>query len=611
LAPFLLTSQEKYESTTLCLIQMGLIYELMLKTSKIYQRAGSEPSVALEPLVEFLCRRLAVKKNGTSLLSEEGQYSEEYETSTEVEAIENLVDKNAGSEEQMLPVSVEETPLPKPNASLDYQSHLQDRERVREMIDKSAKRKKSLVKMLSEAKIDDEIDSEEAVSTPHFSSRQMAELKTPAITSRVSRNYEPINELDFQTPDGKKIHSIENNEETDNHQSQFIAERKDELMNVKKSMMASPCVQKSLIDLNTGDDSPYADLFKTRSGMIPSADVEVVPIGDNFESPQSSIDSQESSKFFNWEDVSMEKVASFQDRQPLRCCIFSEIDDTFYVGSNSKALRRFNRPSAGQDSLPMIEEFHKVHEASIYCLAMSPNGYYLATGSNDKALKIFSNAQEGLKMQTEMTSHDGTVRALQFLPDNAQSALLASGGAGSGRVYLTDVAVEQVLSCASPSNAGVITDITAPTRKQLYLTSGSTVVAWDTRKKNTEVVNLGEVPVQSLSTNTGETNFLATGSENGTVAFWDLRNTELPLYKERAHNKAVRSIAMRGQWLLAGSMDTKLSLHSLQQFQNLITINCEEKIVGVDISADIDCAISTQSDGSCHFWKISFDSAEL
>jgi len=33
---------------------------------------------------------------------------------------------------------------------------------------------------------------------------------------------------------------------------------------------------------------------------------------------------------------------------------------------------------------------------------------------------------------------------------------------------------------------------------------------------------------------------LATGSENGTVAFWDLRNTELPLYKERAHNKAVR-----------------------------------------------------------------------
>ncbi len=97
----------------------------------------------------------------------------------------------------------------------------------------------------------------------------------------------------------------------------------------------------------------------------------------------------------------------------------------------------------------MIEEFHKVHEASIYCLAMSSNGYYLATGSNDKAVKIFSNAQEGLKMQTEMTSHDGTVRALQFLPDNAQSALLASGGAGSGRVYLTDVAVEQVLSYAS------------------------------------------------------------------------------------------------------------------------------------------------------------------
>ena len=94
----------------------------------------------------------------------------------------------------------------------------------------------------------------------------------------------------------------------------------------------------------------------------------------------------------------------------------------------------------------MIEELHKVHEASIYCLAMSPNGHYLATGSNDKAVKIFSNASEGLKMQTEMTNHDGTVRAVQFLPDARQNAILASGGAGSGRVYLTDVAAEQVLS---------------------------------------------------------------------------------------------------------------------------------------------------------------------
>jgi hypothetical protein len=321
LAPFLLTSQEKYESTTLCLIQMGLIYELMLKTSKIYQKVGSEPSVALEPLVEFLCRRLIVEENGTSSLSEEGQNSEDYETSTEVEATENLVDKYAGSEEQTSTNSVEETSLPKPTASLDYQSHLQDRDRVREMINRSAKRKKSLVIMLSEAKINDEIDSVEAVSTPHLSSRQMANMKTPAITSRVTRDYEPINEFDFRTPDGKEVRSFENNEETDNHQSQLIGERKDELMNLEKSMTASPCLPKSLVDLDIGDDSPYADLFK-RSEVIPPADVEVAPIGDNFESPHSSIDSQESPNIFNWEDVTMEKVASFQDRQPLRCCKF-------------------------------------------------------------------------------------------------------------------------------------------------------------------------------------------------------------------------------------------------------------------------------------------------
>ena len=86
----------------------------------------------------------------------------------------------------------------------------------------------------------------------------------------------------------------------------------------------------------------------------------------------------------------------------------------------------------------------------------------------------------------------------------------------------------------------MVTDITAPSRHLLYLTSGPTVVSWDTRQKNTETISLGDLAVQSLSSNTGEPNFLATGSENGTVAFWDMRNTELPLYQQKAHNKAVR-----------------------------------------------------------------------
>ena len=305
LAPFLLTDQENYENPTLCLIQSGLIYELMLKTSKIHHK-----SRALEPLVECLCRRLAAEENGASLFSDESENREEVEMSTEIEHQEN-------EEEESVPNQEVGNALPKPDASLDYQSHLQDRDRVREMINKSAKRKESLVKMLSEAKIKDDSDEEPAtplVSAATLDGRDLADIKTPAMTTRVTRlTSEPVDEYYYPTPTGKEVNSLDFNEKN---------EAKNDLLNLEQSMASeSPSVLKSL-QVNTVDDSPYAYLFNSREEVIPPADIEIKPIGDNFESPQSSMDSEESPNIFNWEDVAMEKVASFQDRQPLRCRIF-------------------------------------------------------------------------------------------------------------------------------------------------------------------------------------------------------------------------------------------------------------------------------------------------
>ena len=96
----------------------------------------------------------------------------------------------------------------------------------------------------------------------------------------------------------------------------------------------------------------------------------------------------------------------------------------------------------------MLDQIANLHDASIYCLDYAPSGALVATGSNDKIVKIVAvDADSGMRVISEMSNHDGTVRAVRFLPTHSPT-LLASGGAGDGRVFLTDVTTEQVLKYA-------------------------------------------------------------------------------------------------------------------------------------------------------------------
>ena len=82
------------------------------------------------------------------------------------------------------------------------------------------------------------------------------------------------------------------------------------------------------------------------------------------------------------------------------------------------------------------------HKGSIYCLAWSPRGDLIATGSNDKTVKLmsFNTGTASLEgSENDLTMHDGTVRDCCFVEEGAGGApLLLSAGAGDCKVYVTD-----------------------------------------------------------------------------------------------------------------------------------------------------------------------------
>ncbi len=83
----------------------------------------------------------------------------------------------------------------------------------------------------------------------------------------------------------------------------------------------------------------------------------------------------------------------------------------------------------------------KQHRGSVYCCGFNQSGDLLATGSNDKTVRLmsFNSAECKVGAEIELTSHDGTVRDVIFMEESgsAHGSLLVSGGAGDCHLYIT------------------------------------------------------------------------------------------------------------------------------------------------------------------------------
>ncbi|CAB1314340.1 unnamed protein product [Coregonus sp. 'balchen'] len=242
-------------------------------------------------------------------------------------------------------------------------------------------------------------------------------------------------------------------------------------------------------------------------------------------------------------------VNSLEDTQALRAVAFHPTGALYAVGSNSKTLRVCaypdtlnTRPSQAAGGALQKEQ---APQGSIYCVAWSHCGQLLATGSNDKYVKVLPfNAEtcNATGPDLEFSMHDGTIRDLAFMegPESGGSILI-SAGAGDCNIYTTDCQRGQGLHALSGHTGHILS---------LYTWGG-----W----------------------------MIATGSQDKTVRFWDLRvpscvrveDCSCMLYDIRGgrmvqtyrpHTSDVRSVRFspEAHYLLTGSYDNKVIITDLQ-----------------------------------------------
>ncbi|XP_066508916.1 WD repeat-containing protein 47-like isoform X2 [Hoplias malabaricus] len=273
-------------------------------------------------------------------------------------------------------------------------------------------------------------------------------------------------------------------------------------------------------------------------------------------------------------------VGTLEDTQAVRAVAFHPSGALYAVGSNSKTLRVCAYPdtldtSGSSATKPPVVRFkrNKHHKGSIYCVAWSPCGQLLATGSNDKYVKVLPFNSESCNAtgpDLEFSMHDGTIRDLAFMegPESGGSILI-SAGAGDCNIYTTDCQRGQGLHALSGHTGHILS---LYTWGGWMIASGSqdkTVRFWDLRVPScVRVVGTAfhgsGSPVASVAVDPSG-RLLATGQEDSACMLYDIRGGRM-VQTYRPHSSDVRSVRFSpgAHYLLTGSYDAKVIVTDLQ-----------------------------------------------
>uniref|UniRef100_A0A3B4AYC9 WDR47 cross-over region domain-containing protein n=1 Tax=Periophthalmus magnuspinnatus TaxID=409849 RepID=A0A3B4AYC9_9GOBI len=273
-------------------------------------------------------------------------------------------------------------------------------------------------------------------------------------------------------------------------------------------------------------------------------------------------------------------VHTLEDSQAVRAVAFHPSGALYAVGSNSKTLRvcaypeTIDKSGSSPVKAPTVRfKRNKHHKGSIYCVAWSHCGQLLATGSNDKYVKVLPFSAETCNAtgpDLEFSMHDGTIRDLAFMegPESG-GAILISAGAGDCNIYTTDCQRGQGLHALSGHTGHILS---LYTWGGWMIASGSqdkTVRFWDLRVPScVRVVGTAfhgsGSPVASVAVDPSA-RLLATGQEDSACMLYDIRGGRI-VQVYRPHSSDVRSVRFSpgAHYLLTGSYDTKVMVANLQ-----------------------------------------------
>ena len=356
--------------------------------------------------------------------------------------------------------------------------------------------------------------------------------------------------------------------------------------------------------------------------------------------------------YYNYDITSLALKKVIEDTHPIRCCCFSPKGEYFAIGTNSKSLKIFdlsfildsinkrnfyskniknnnitNNKNSYKETIGMIYEQKNYHLGSIYSIDWSSSGKLLATGSNDKTIKLIhipeldpeiinnnNSASENVNncetLELIISGNSGTVRNLCFEPINDLTLLSCNVGENVIKLWDTEKGVN---SSNLEGHTMDVYNIKWSNDSQLFASIGldRTIRFWDIREnKNINIIssiNFSGINDLSIFTkNEGNNNniLIACGHSDGLLTIWDY-NRRCILKQSYEHNSEIRSINFSpdGKYLITGSFDHKIKIFDVgNNFEVMGELEHNDKVVSCKWHPEIPMILSTSADKTARVW---------
>lgn len=251
--------------------------------------------------------------------------------------------------------------------------------------------------------------------------------------------------------------------------------------------------------------------------------------------------------------------------QSVVCCVRFSLDGRWVATGCNRSAQIFDVETGSPVAHLQDGSLPEDGDLYIRSVCFSPNGQYLATGAEDKVIRVWDIASRTIKHQ--FTGHEQDIYSLDF----ARNGKIIASGSGDRSVRLWDLESNMQVSNFSIED-GVTTVAISP--DNLYVAAGSldkSVRVWDIQTGQLVVRLEGEHghkdSVYSVAF-APSGNRLVSGSLDKTIKMWELstQNRFVPngnhpsgkcIRTFEGHKDFVLSVALtpHGDWVLSGSKD--------------------------------------------------------